>query len=644
MAETGIIPMGAGGIIDIEAARAAAQKMAYSLMAAHKGLNPDAEQDTAAAASQVPGKSTISFVIPKNKLSGALVPIAGQGVKWQSVDPKSDEPPRPPRNTKWGPDPLQDEAVKKSRALALQRRAEQIQAQLEEQRFEVEDDGYRSPSPPPVYNEMGQRVNTREGRVKEQLELERRKAIGEVVQLNPYFKPPTGWRPVLEEAKLFIPVKQYPGYNFIGLILGPRGNTQKRLETETGCKIAIRGKGSEKDGKFKMKNGKMPEGWDEELHVHISADSLDKVDKAVALIEPLLTPLDEHHNAHKRKQLMELAEMNGTVRAFDRLCRNCGEPGHPDWKCPKQQLTTFLAKVTCSICGDGGHPTVDCPRKGMGQNMDNEFQNFLQELGTGLGGAAPAAAATPAAQTAAAPSMRPPFARNNIRPGLGYARPAPPPDFRPPPPMENPALPRPDNSALHASKAFAGMSPLDIEAILSGRGGPAPRPTPPPAQGPPPIFQGGPPPQFQPPMNRPPGNYMSVPPPRFGAPLPQGFQGPPPQAENKLPPWLANKAPEPSTSGPRPFQMYPAQQTSSLPPWAQNPQMPGPANPPWGQQRPPAPQMGQAPPPQMPPWQQGPPPQFGFQPRPQMMPRPPGETDKKLAEEYDKLMASMGIT
>lgn len=111
------MPLGGGGIIDIEAARAAAQKMAYSLMAAHKGLNPDAEQDVA---SQVPGKSTISFVIPKNKLSGALVPIAGQGVKWQSVDPKADEPPRPPRKTKWGPDPLQDEAVKKSRALALQ--------------------------------------------------------------------------------------------------------------------------------------------------------------------------------------------------------------------------------------------------------------------------------------------------------------------------------------------------------------------------------------------------------------------------------------------------------------------------------------------------------------------------------------------
>jgi splicing factor 1 len=109
---------------------------------------------------------------------------------------------------------------------------------------------------------------------------------------SPCFPPTRQPGDIPNLLRIHSQVKQYPGYNFIGLILGPRGNTQKRLETETGCKIAIRGKGSEKDGKFKMKNGKMPEGWDEELHVHISADSLDKVDKAVALIEPLLTPLD----------------------------------------------------------------------------------------------------------------------------------------------------------------------------------------------------------------------------------------------------------------------------------------------------------------------------------------------------------------
>jgi hypothetical protein len=31
-------------------------------------------------------------------------------------------------------------------------------------------------------------------------------------------------------TRLRIPLEQYPGYNFIGLIIGPRGNTHRRLE------------------------------------------------------------------------------------------------------------------------------------------------------------------------------------------------------------------------------------------------------------------------------------------------------------------------------------------------------------------------------------------------------------------------------
>ena len=48
--------------------------------------------------------------------------------------------------------------------------------------------------------------------------------------------------------KLYIPIKEYPTYNFIGLVIGPRGNTQKQMEKETGCRIVIRGKGSVKEG------------------------------------------------------------------------------------------------------------------------------------------------------------------------------------------------------------------------------------------------------------------------------------------------------------------------------------------------------------------------------------------------------------
>jgi hypothetical protein len=55
------------------------------------------------------------------------------------------------------------------------------------------------------------------------------------------------------------------------------------------------------------------EGAFEDLHVYITADTIEKVEAAVALIEPLLTPVDEDRNTHKRKQLRELAEMNGKV-------------------------------------------------------------------------------------------------------------------------------------------------------------------------------------------------------------------------------------------------------------------------------------------------------------------------------------------
>lgn len=45
---------------------------------------------------------------------------------------------------------------------------------------------------------------------------------------------------------MYIP--KNPGVNYIGLIIGPGGHYQKRLEEESECKILIRGKGSQKQG------------------------------------------------------------------------------------------------------------------------------------------------------------------------------------------------------------------------------------------------------------------------------------------------------------------------------------------------------------------------------------------------------------
>ncbi|KAI3745480.1 hypothetical protein L1987_58594 [Smallanthus sonchifolius] len=122
--------------------------------------------------------------------------------------------------------------------------------------------GARSPSPDPVYDNMGTRINTREYRARERLNRERPEIISPA-DYRPAFKPPADYRPPKLQKKLYILMKEYPCYNFSGLIIGPRGNTQKRMEKEIGAKIVIRGKGSVKEGRFGQKKRDLkfdPEG------------------------------------------------------------------------------------------------------------------------------------------------------------------------------------------------------------------------------------------------------------------------------------------------------------------------------------------------------------------------------------------------
>ncbi|KAK1264528.1 KH domain-containing protein [Acorus gramineus] len=241
-------------------------------------------------------------------------------------------------------------------------------------------EGARSPSPEPVYDNMGIRINTREYRARERLNRERLEIISQLIKKNPAFKPPADYRPPKLHKKLYIPMKEYPGYNFIGLIIGPRGNTQKRMEKETGAKIVIRGKGSVKEGRLQQKRDLKPDpSENEDLHVLVEAETQEALDAAAGMVEKLLQPVDEGLNEHKRQQLRELAALNGTIRD-DEFCRLCGEAGHRQYACPNR-MSTFKSDVLCKICGDGGHPTIDCPMKGTGKKMDDEYQNFLAELG-----------------------------------------------------------------------------------------------------------------------------------------------------------------------------------------------------------------------------------------------------------------------
>jgi len=59
--------------------------------------------------------------------------------------------------------------------------------------------------------------------------------------------PSPGSYIVKKIIRLEVPVDSYPNFNFVGRILGPRGNSLKRVEASTGCRVFIRGKGSIKD-------------------------------------------------------------------------------------------------------------------------------------------------------------------------------------------------------------------------------------------------------------------------------------------------------------------------------------------------------------------------------------------------------------
>ncbi|XP_049880133.1 KH domain-containing, RNA-binding, signal transduction-associated protein 2-like isoform X2 [Pectinophora gossypiella] len=82
-------------------------------------------------------------------------------------------------------------------------------------------------------------------------------------------------KPARVAVKVLVPVKEFPKFNFIGQLLGPKGNTMKRLQEETMCKMAVLGRGSMRDRQKEeeLRNSLDPKyaHLSDELHVEISA-------------------------------------------------------------------------------------------------------------------------------------------------------------------------------------------------------------------------------------------------------------------------------------------------------------------------------------------------------------------------------------
>ncbi|KAH8382247.1 hypothetical protein KR009_002556 [Drosophila setifemur] len=271
----------------------------------------------------------------------------------------------------------------------------------------------RSPSPEPIYSSDGKRLNTREFRYRKRLEEQRHLLIVKMQAVNPEFKPPADYKPPVTRVsdKVLIPQEQHPDINFVGLLIGPRGNTLKAMEKDTGAKIIIRGKGSVKEGKVGRKDGQPLPGEDEPLHAFITAPNPEAVRKAVDKIKDVIRQgieVPEGHNDLRRMQLRELAQLNGTLRENDVQRCTCGSTDHKSWQCPDKPIITNT--IVCTSCGGTGHLTKDCRNKRPGTGapgmtcedsqakIDEEYMSLMAELGEGP---PPAAAAAKADQTPA---------------------------------------------------------------------------------------------------------------------------------------------------------------------------------------------------------------------------------------------------
>lgn len=230
--------------------------------------------------------------------------------------------------------------------------------------------------PAPIYDANGVRVNTRDVVEREKFTHRRMELLEEICHKCPTFRPPPDYRPNKRIAKLLIPVDEYPGYNFFGLIIGPRGSTQKQMQRETNTKIVIRGKGSAKGGTGAAERNN--EFEHEPLHVVIEGDVQSDVDKAKAMIEKLLIPVDEDMNEHKRQQLRELALMNGTWRDESSI------------EAMQKRLDEEMASGAIYQLPDPVKKAVEATYRkdverlhgaGAGGTLDVAYSDFLSELG-----------------------------------------------------------------------------------------------------------------------------------------------------------------------------------------------------------------------------------------------------------------------
>ncbi|XP_065062157.1 KH domain-containing, RNA-binding, signal transduction-associated protein 2-like isoform X8 [Rhopilema esculentum] len=118
--------------------------------------------------------------------------------------------------------------------------------------------------------------------------------------------------------KVIVPVKEFPKFNFVGKLLGPRGNTLKRLQAQTGTKMSVLGKGSMRD---KEKEDELRDSGDpkyahltDPLHVLIEVEGVQseahlRLAGALSEIKKYMTPENDDIRVQQMQEMAYLQSL-----------------------------------------------------------------------------------------------------------------------------------------------------------------------------------------------------------------------------------------------------------------------------------------------------------------------------------------------
>ncbi|XP_034652160.1 homeobox protein abdominal-A [Drosophila subobscura] len=176
-------------------------------------------------------------------------------------------------------------------------------------------------------------------------------------------------KPVKVAVKVAVPVRDHPKFNFVGKLLGPKGNSMKRLQEDTMCKMAVLGRGSMRD---RRKEEELRASGDnryahlfEDLHVEIStfaapAEAHARIAYALAEVRRFLVP--DYHDDIRQEQMWEMQALTST-------------PGLATQLDDSQSPTTSNSTGTGTGTGTNPNPSVSTCRGLAGGLADMDTSN-----------------------------------------------------------------------------------------------------------------------------------------------------------------------------------------------------------------------------------------------------------------------------